>query len=389
MAALTLGAGSAAGSPPSTLHRAPTLRRSPTISGKTQVGDALLAHSGRWAAAKVFSFRWERCNRTGAACKIILRPKGGAPRTGRAYALAKADKGHRIRLLVLARNGWGQKSALSRPTGVIAAAGASGTTFSPVSPGGSSPTSPGGTSPTSPGGTSVNDFATVPSSEAGSPPAGIPRSDATCAAAVQPEAEVRSQNTTANHTVPPSPSSVNWGTALNYWSTFVNDDRAKVTGDYTGTTGDILQWVSCKWGIDVNLVRADAWIESNWIQSTEGDNCGTAGEGSYGILQVKNQDCSGDWVHGGYPYTQNDTALDADYWGARLRACFDGAFYNGGSWLYNGQTIAQVIAQQGEDYALWGCIGSWFSGNWYDSGAQSYIAKVQSAYSSQPWLSLG
>ena len=132
-------------------------------------------------------------------------------------------------------------------------------------------------------------------------------------------------------------------------------------------------------------------VESNWIQSTEGDTCNPPvdDEGSFGILQVKNKDCSGSWVHGGWPYTQDDTALDADYWGARLRACFDGAFYNGGSWLYNGQTIAQVIAAHGEDYALWGCIGSWFSGQWYDSGAQSYIAKVQSDYTSQPWRSLG
>ena len=93
---------------------------------------------------------------------------------------------------------------------------------------------------------------------------------------------------------------------------------------------------------------------------------------------------------GGWPYVQNDTALDADIWGARLRACYDGAFYtNGSSWLYNGQTMAQVIAQHGDSYALWGCIGSWYSGQWYDSGAQSYIATVQSDYASQPWRSLG
>ncbi len=102
-----------------------------------------------------------------------------------------------------------------------------------------------------------------------------------------------------------------------------------------------------------------------------------------------NEDCSGDSIHGGWPYTQDDTALDADYWGARLRACFDGAFYNGGSWLYDGQTIAQVIAQHGEDYALWGCVGSWNSGNWYDSKAQNYIAEVQSDYDSKPWLEPG
>jgi hypothetical protein len=207
---------------------------------------------------------------------------------------------------------------------------------------------------------------------------------------VQPEAEVRPQNTTANHTVPPSPSDVTWNPNLGYWTQFIAD-RDDVTGDYTGTTDEILQWVSCKWGIDVNLIRADAWVESGWYQQTIGNTCSPnmAGEGSYGILQVMNENCSGDEVNGGYPDTENDTALDADFWGADIRACLDGAFYNGGSWLYNGQTIAQVIAQNGEAYALWGCIGFWYSGGWYTSGAQGYINRVQSDYASQPWLSLG
>ena len=371
------------------------LRRSPTISGPTAVGDALLGHAGRWASANSLGFRWERCNGKGAACRAIRTSKGARAASGRTYRLSRADRGHRIRLVVTARNRWGTDTATSRATAVIGAAGAPGSSSSP-SPGGGG-TSPGGASPggggTSPGGGSVDYFATVPSSQTGTPPAGIPRSDATCAAEVQPDAEVVSKNTTANHTVPSSPSDVNWGTALNYWTKWVDDYRDAVTGDYTGTTDEILQWVSCKWGIDVNLIRADAWVESRWVQSLVAGGCGSGaseGEGSYGILQVTSEDCSGGWVIGGWPYVQNDTALDADIWGARLRACYDGAFYtNGSSWLYNGQTMAQVIAQHGDSYALWGCIGSWYSGQWYDSGAQSYIATVQSDYASQPWRSLG
>jgi hypothetical protein len=231
-------------------------------------------------------------------------------------------------------------------------------------------------------------FRTVPSSETGLPPAGIPRPDATCAAEVTPTAENRPQNATANDSVPSDPSSITWNPNMDYWTSFIAD-RDQVTGDYTGTTDEILQWVACKWGIDENLVRADAVVESDWIQSTIGDNCGVAGEASYGILQVKNEDCSGTWIHGGWPYTENDTALDADYWGARMRACFDGAFYDGGTWLYRGQTMAQIIAAHGENYALWGCVGSWYSGSWYDSGARSYIATVQSVYRSKPWLQPG
>jgi autotransporter family porin len=237
------------------------------------------------------------------------------------------------------------------------------------------------------GGTGPSYFSTVPSSQNGLPPAGIPRPDATCAAEVRPAAENRPQNTTANDSVPANPSAIPWADA-SYWTDFVAD-RNQVTGNYTGTTDEILQWVACKWGIDEDIVRADAVTESDWVQSTTGDNCGVPGEASYGILQVKNKDCSGNAVHGGWPYTQNDTALDADYWGAHLRACYDGAFYDGSPWLYNGQTIAQVIAANGQDYALWGCVGSWFSGRWYDSGAQQYISTVQGYYQSKPWLKPG
>jgi autotransporter family porin len=231
-------------------------------------------------------------------------------------------------------------------------------------------------------------FATVPSSETGYPPSGYPQSDATCAAEVRPAAENRPDNMAANHTVPTNPSTISWSPDFAYWSKFTYD-RNLVTGNYTGTTDEILQWAACKWGIDENIIRAAAATESRWHQSTVGDNCGIAGEASYGILQVRNKDCSGGWVHGGWPDTENETALDADYYAARLRACFDGAFYNGGAWLYGAQTIAQVIAAHGEAYALWGCVGSWYSGNWYDSGAQSYITSVQNYYTTKPWLSPG
>jgi hypothetical protein len=349
--------------------RRPVRRSRPTIAGKPQPGKVLRASPGRWSRASRIGYRWERCNAAAAHCRTIRRH-------AQAYTLTSTDVGHRLRVTVRATNSWGVTSASSRPTAIVRPQ--PGPNRPPTSP------SPPVTVPPP-----VPDyFSTVPSSQTGLPPAGIPRPDATCAAAVSPTPENRPQNTTANHTVPPNPSAVQWSPTLDYWSDFIAD-RNQVTGDFVGTTDEILQWVSCKWGIDVNIIRADAVVESDWVQSTVGDNCGVSGEASYGILQVKNKDCSGDWVHGGWPYTQDDTALDADYWGARLRACFDGAFYDGSQWLYNGQTIAQVIAQHGEDYALWGCIGSWYSGSWYDSGASSYIAEVQGDYDSKPWLKPG
>ena len=361
--------------------RSPARRTRPTITGKAEAGNVLRASSGRWTGAHRLRYRWEQCNANGARCRVVGGRNGARPYAARTYELTASDMGRRLRVTVRATNAWGTTAATSRPTAVV-----KGPTGNPEPAPVEIPTSP--SPPVTVPPPIRPYFSTVASSQNGLPPSGIPRPDATCAAEVTPAPENRPQNATANHTVPSDPSAISWSPALDYWTDFIAD-RNRVTGDFVGTTDEILQWVACKWGIDEDIVRADAVVESYWKQSTVGDNCGVAGEASYGILQVKNEDCSGSSIHGGWPYTQDDTALDADYWGARMRACFDGAFYNGGSWLYNGQTIAQVIAQHGEDYALWGCVGSWYSGSWYDSGALSYIPKVQGDYDSKPWLQPG
>jgi hypothetical protein len=133
-------------------------------------------------------------------------------------------------------------------------------------------------------------------------------------------------------------------------------------------------------------MRAVAVQESDWKMSSLGDYCGTPGEGSYGLFQVKNAMCSGEGAWGGYPYTANDSGLNADFYAAQLRACLDGDFQG---WLYGGQTISQILAAKGFDNALWGCVGAWFSGSWYDSGAQSYISDVKGHLANRDWLNEG
>jgi hypothetical protein len=66
---------------------------------------------------------------------------------------------------------------------------------------------------------------------------------------------VRSGNATANDTMPPSPFAVTGNPGVSYWTQYAHD-RNDVTGDYTGTTDEILQWLSCKWGIDIDMIRA-------------------------------------------------------------------------------------------------------------------------------------
>ena len=48
----------------------------------------------------------------------------------------------------------------------------------------------------------------------------------------------------------------------------------RINGDFTGTTGEILRWAACKWGIDQDIVFAQAAVESWWRQ----DHAGRLGE---------------------------------------------------------------------------------------------------------------
>jgi autotransporter family porin len=134
----------------------------------------------------------------------------------------------------------------------------------------------------------------------------------------------------------------------------------RVKGDFTGTTDEILQWGACKWGFDVDTVRAQAVVESWWRMSVNGD----AGE-SFGILQVRPKYHPGTW-----PWARDSTAFNVDYTLARRRGCYEG-------WSYAG------TRSTGD---LWGCIGMWYSGS-YGSGYADYVSAVQREYAAKNWLS--
>jgi autotransporter family porin len=108
----------------------------------------------------------------------------------------------------------------------------------------------------------VRYFSTLP------PGARLP-SDAECAASVKPRAETRPHNEKFNNT------RGRQRLAANFFRS--SDPRAnseiaiRVTGNYTGTTDEILQWAACKWGIDENVVRAAVAAESAWGQGAMGD----------------------------------------------------------------------------------------------------------------------
>jgi autotransporter family porin len=207
-------------------------------------------------------------------------------------------------------------------------------------------------------------------------------SDATCAARVRATSESRPDNATANATVP-SPGSFHL-TPLDDQVGYDNRTQtleARVTGNFTGTTDEIIQWASCKWGFDEDRVRAIAATESWWHQSQLGDytsNPSLCAAGytvpcprSFGIHQVT-------WTSdpvGTFPASRDSTAFNLDASLLVHRICYEGYMW----WL---RDIGYASYAAGDE---WGCVGQWYSGNWHDQAAQTYITKVKGYLSTKPW----
>ena len=184
------------------------------------------------------------------------------------------------------------------------------------------------------------------------PPGSALPSEAACAAAVRSAPETRADNADENATKGSQPNSV----------------YPRVTGNFTGTTDEILQWVACKWGIDEDIVRAQIAKESWWHMSTIGDN----GE-SFGLGQVRVP------FHGSAFVDDNakrSSAYNVDYTYAVWRSCFEGEL----TWL---NTVERVGTYAAGD--AWGCTGVWFSGRWHVPGADTYIAAVQDYLARKIW----
>ena len=144
--------------------------------------------------------------------------------------------------------------------------------------------------------------------------------------------------------------------------------KRRVTGSYTGTTDEIIQWAARKWGFSPDILRGVATVESWWKMSVVGDE----GE-SFGIMQVKRG------PHCCFPTTRRSTAFNVDYYGAWLRAAYDGRF----RWL---NTV-----ERGERYRrgdLWGSVGLWYSGRWR-LGTGEYIRRVKNTIRQRVWRRAG
>jgi hypothetical protein len=180
--------------------------------------------------------------------------------------------------------------------------------------------------------------------------------------------EPRRVNSAATH---PRPTAAQ----LKTWRATPSMPYAKyVTGNFTGTTDEVIQWAAIKWGLNPDLLRAVAVVESYWKMSTVGDN----GD-SFGLFQVRRP------YHCTEPSCamfREDAAMNADYYGGILRAYYDGKQ----SWLND------VASENGKPYRrgdIWASVGAWYSGRWWDEAARGYVAKVKSALAARTWRSSG
>jgi hypothetical protein len=225
------------------------------------------------------------------------------------------------------------------------------------------------------------------------PPGSALPGDSTCSSQINRSSfEPRVDNYAANHQVPPAAQIAN----LHPWNPSIGmDDRSdglrrRITGNFTGTTDEILQWAACKWGIDANIIRAEAVTESYWHESQLGDSTtnqslcppgtwdGSSCYQSYGILQIKYTYFQTEW-----PMSRNDTAFNADFVYGWLRNCYEGW----ADYLYQRTPVSGYPSYHAGD--IWGCLGFWFSGSWYDQGAINYINVTKGHAAQKPWLQPG
>ena len=211
---------------------------------------------------------------------------------------------------------------------------------------------------------------TVPQGKAITRPVGsAPLSDIDAAARVRRSPwEPRPGNHTANHRIPTSAELAEFR-SLNTTPAAYRD---RVTGDFTGTTDEIIQWAAHKWGIDEDLIRAAAVKESWWDMSTLGD-----GGISYGLMQIKSTVSKGT-----YPLSRESTAFNVDYYGASVRNYFDG----GATWLNDPCCFTGTTYVAGD---IWGSAGAWFAGRWYSVGAVDYVNAVKGHLSARTWSEPG
>jgi hypothetical protein len=210
----------------------------------------------------------------------------------------------------------------------------------------------------------------------------LPLSDAAAKALVTPRAEIRPANAGANHYVP----SASELAAFHSAAASFNPLQRYVSGGFTGTTDEILQWGAHKWGIPEEILRAVAVTESWWKQGGMGDRRDGVNAILYpaqsridadsvyetlGLMQVKWRP-DGSLHPGTEPLRWKSTAFNVDYWGALVRYYYDGRC----DWCGPGYGPGQA----------WESVGAHYSPSpWRNAGMLNYISTVRGHISNRTW----
>jgi hypothetical protein len=223
--------------------------------------------------------------------------------------------------------------------------------------------------------------------------------------------------------------------------------QARVDGQFTGTTDEIIQWGACKYGIDEDLARAQAYMESAWRAAAIGDidrlqlNAdGTLYKDANGKYVIQRVDQHGAWPRAmtdselaiaasviwridlatatklttdptswAYPLIHNSKGIPASTGLLQIKARFaPGALsasatstafnvdYAFARWriCYDGlyDYLAEANGKNAPGYAAGdelGCVGLWFDGGaWKTTAAQNYITGVQTRLQNRAWTTL-
>lgn len=208
-----------------------------------------------------------------------------------------------------------------------------------------------------------------------------------------------------------------------------------IDGQYTGTTEMIIRWAACKWGMDEDMIRAQASTEhGSWVQwNASGDerqsmNQCQAGNDpghsstnlwgylisdacfqSWSIWQTKVVFSSpniGAWTT--WPAMNESTAFAVDYRYGFQRSCMNGDrsgfFQNQGTGqAYLADVMNATTNPNGQsphnfqnpvtgtnatnlEYVEFACLGAHFSGHWMDPNAVSYLNTLLAHWKNKDWL---
>lgn len=226
-----------------------------------------------------------------------------------------------------------------------------------------------------------------------------PLTDAAAMALVTRVPEARSVNMARNAYIPSDAELAAFHAAAssNPYNVFVTGRP----GIAQPSTDELIQWVSHKWGLPTDLVRAQMHLESRWSMDFLGDRVTQPDSSHYnaapayarvspgldvyeslGISQLRwfpDKPGNANPHPGTDPLRWRSTAFNLDYYGATVRGYYDDPGGWRSAWGVPGDTYAP-----GDQ---WKSVGSWFSPlPWSGNGpADTYIAGVQQRLIDRPW----